>query len=141
MPMKAVFLSAALLATTLSLSSSATDPRVREYILPSRILWKSAGPDSSVENAEQLLKPFSGQVTLDNRAACVLKNHGQEPGVLLAFSCAARVAACGARIEEEPARLQASSGVPTFGFYTYGEFARTVGTLGVHNATITALAL
>jgi hypothetical protein len=65
----------------------------------------------------------------------------QEPGVLLAFSCAARVAACGARIEEEPALLQAAAGVPTFGFYTYGEFARTVGTLGVHNATITALAL
>jgi hypothetical protein len=31
--------------------------------------------------------------------------------------------------------------VPTFGFYTYGEFARTTGAAGFHNTTIAALAL
>ena len=64
-----------------------------------------------------------------------------EAGAVLAFSCAARLAVCGSRIGEEAAAIQAAANVPTFGFYTYGEFARTVGTLGVHNATITALAL
>jgi hypothetical protein len=43
---------------------------------------------------------------------------------------------------EEAARLQEAAGpVPTFGFYTYGEFARTTGVSGYHNATLTALAL
>jgi hypothetical protein len=63
-------------------------------------------------------------------------------GAVLAFSCAARLAVCGPRIAEEAASIQAAAGkVPTFGFYTYGEFARGVGALGVHNATVTALAL
>jgi hypothetical protein len=66
----------------------------------------------------------------------------QSPGVVLAFSCAARLAVCESRIAEEAAGIQSAAGeVPTFGFYTYGEFARTVGSLGVHNATVTALAL
>jgi hypothetical protein len=43
---------------------------------------------------------------------------------------------------EEAVRLQkAAGGVPTFGFYTYGEFARTTSVAGYHNATVTALAL
>ena len=63
-------------------------------------------------------------------------------GVLLAFSCAARAAICGARAPEEARRLQDSAGeVPTFGFYCCAEFARTVGVLGTHNATLTAIAL
>jgi hypothetical protein len=71
--------------------------------------------------------------------AAVESHHA--PGVVLAFSCAARLAVCESRIAEEAAGIQAAAGVPTFGFYTYGEFARTVGSLGVHNATVTALAL
>jgi hypothetical protein len=74
--------------------------------------------------------------------ACGALQERPSAGVLLAFSCCARQAACGERIAEEAARLQAAAGdVPTFGFYTYGEFGRTRGVLGVHNATITALAL
>jgi hypothetical protein len=43
---------------------------------------------------------------------------------------------------EEAALLHKAAGpVATFGFYTYGEFARTTGVSGYHNATITALAL
>ena len=65
-----------------------------------------------------------------------------EPAVLLAFSCAARAMLLGKRIEEEPQRLQRATGdIPSFGIYCCGEFARTVGALGTHNCTLTALAL
>lgn len=65
-----------------------------------------------------------------------------DAGVLLTFSCAARATIFGERTAEESRRLQAAAGaVPTFGFYCCGEFARTAGVLGTHNATLTALAL
>ena len=74
--------------------------------------------------------------------ACAALESLPEPGVLLSFSCAARAAIFGHRAEEEPRRLQAAAGtVPTFGIYCCGEFARTAGVLGTHNATLTALAL
>jgi hypothetical protein len=61
------------------------DPRVRAYVAPSRIVWKSAGPQSAVENAEALLAPGSGQVTLGNSTACTLRHKGQAPGIVLDF--------------------------------------------------------
>ena len=65
-----------------------------------------------------------------------------DPAVLLTFSCVARLDILRDRGAEEPARLQAAAGpVPTFGFYTYGEYARTRGVAGYHNATIAAVAL
>jgi hypothetical protein len=65
-----------------------------------------------------------------------------EAGVLLSFSCAARANIFGVNTPEEARRLQATAGdIPTFGFYCCGEFARTCGVLGTHNATLTALAL
>lgn len=67
---------------------------------------------------------------------------GREAGVLLAFSCVARLDILGDRSSEEPARLQAVAGAaPTFGFFTYGEFARTGSVAGYHNATLAAIAL
>jgi hypothetical protein len=67
---------------------------------------------------------------------------GLTPSVLLAFSCVARLGILADRAPEEAKRLQAGAGsTPTFGFYTYGEFARTTSVDGVHNATVTALAL
>jgi hypothetical protein len=67
---------------------------------------------------------------------------GREAGVLLAFSCVARLDILGDRSSEEPARLQAAAGAaPTFGFFTYGEFARTGSVAGYHNATLAAIAL
>jgi hypothetical protein len=69
-------------------------------------------------------------------------NKHPEAGALLVFSCAARAMIFGDRTFEEPQRLQEAAGnVTTFGFYCCGEFARTVGVLGTHNATLTALAL
>jgi hypothetical protein len=65
-----------------------------------------------------------------------------EPGVLLAFSCAARAAIFGTRAPEEAQRLQVAAGqVPSFGFCCCAEFARTSSVLGTHNATLTAIAL
>ena len=63
-------------------------------------------------------------------------------GVLLAFGCVARIEMLKDRAGEEAARLQeAANDIPTFGFYTYGEFARTVSAQGFHNATLTGVAL
>ncbi len=60
----------------------------------------------------------------------------REAGILLMFSCSARM-----EILAERAGEKAAGPVPTFGFYTYGEFARVVGVSGYHNATLAALAL
>jgi hypothetical protein len=70
-----------------------------------------------------------------------------EPAVLLVFSCVARLdvlataAAGDARPEDEAARIGAAAGIPVFGIYTYGEFARTNSAGGYHNSTIVAVAL
>jgi len=65
-----------------------------------------------------------------------------DPAVMLMFSCIARTDILADRAPEEAARLHKAAGaVASFGFYTYGEFARTTGVAGYHNATITALAL
>ncbi|MBK9923908.1 MAG: FIST C-terminal domain-containing protein [Anaerolineales bacterium] len=66
----------------------------------------------------------------------------EEPGVLLAFSCAARAMVFRGRKSEEAQRLQLAAGdVPIFGVYCCGEFARTAGVLSTHNATLTVIAL
>lgn len=65
-----------------------------------------------------------------------------DASALLVFSCAARKVIFGERVAEEAHRLQKAAGkVPIFGFYCCGEFARSMGVLGTHNATLTALAL
>jgi len=65
-----------------------------------------------------------------------------DPSVLLVFSCIARLTILAHREQEEAKHLQATAGpIPVFGFYTYGEFARTASVSGYHNATIVALAL
>ena len=61
------------------------DPRVRRYLSPTRVVWKSSGADSSVANAEALLTRGSGQVTLSNSVSCKLSNEGKTPGILLDF--------------------------------------------------------
>jgi hypothetical protein len=67
---------------------------------------------------------------------------GRDASVLLVFSCIARLDVLQSRGEEEAVRLQAAAGdVPTFGIYTYGEFARTTSVAGYHNSTVAAVAL
>ena len=62
-----------------------TDPRVRHYLSPQRVVWQSAETGGVVEHPERLLHPFSGQITLDNRTACTLRHQGRAPGILLDF--------------------------------------------------------
>jgi hypothetical protein len=65
-----------------------------------------------------------------------------DAAVIIAFSCAMRMRLLQGRISEEAARIQAAAGDATlFGLYCCGEFARTSGVLGTHNATLTAIAL
>lgn len=67
---------------------------------------------------------------------------GPDAGVLLVFSCMSRLRLLGGRRAEEARRLQDAAGrVPVFGFYSFGELASTTSDNGVHNATLTALAL
>lgn len=67
---------------------------------------------------------------------------GREAGVLLAFSCVARLDLLRDRGGEEATRLHlAAGGIPTFGPYTYGEFARTTSVAGYHNASVATIAL
>ena len=77
----------------------------------------------------------------DEVVAATLQQPSQ-PGAVLAFSCAARAVIYGSRTAEEARRLQsAAGGIPTFGIYCCGEFARTASVLGTHNASLAALAL
>lgn len=63
-------------------------------------------------------------------------------GALLAFSCGVRYRILGVHAATEARLLQEAAGdAVSFGFYTYGEFARTCGVLGFHNASVTAVAL
>jgi hypothetical protein len=67
---------------------------------------------------------------------------GRDPSVVLAFSCVSRLDLLFDRSGQEAALLhEAAGGAATFGFYTYGEFARTTSVAGYHNATLAALAL
>lgn len=68
---------------------------------------------------------------------------GRSPSVLLAFSCVARFEVLG---EDHPAAeavalREAAGAAATFGTYTYGEFARTTGVAGFHNASLALIAL
>lgn len=65
-----------------------------------------------------------------------------ERSLVLAFGCVARMAVMGADFPLEAELItDAAGGATVFGMYTYGEFARSDGVGGVHNATLTALAL
>lgn len=61
------------------------DNRVRKYVIPKRVIWKTEGIDAQVENEEILLEKRSGQITLDTGNACRLTNNGNRAGLLLDF--------------------------------------------------------
>lgn len=65
-----------------------------------------------------------------------------EARLALVFSCGSRVPLLGDHVREEvEAVSSALNGVPVCGFYTYGEFARTTGSSGVHNSSVAVLVL
>jgi hypothetical protein len=60
----------------------------------------------------------------------------------LVFSCGSRVPLLGDRLRDEVTAISSAlNGVPVCGFYTFGEFARTTGSTGVHNSSVAVLAL
>ena len=60
----------------------------------------------------------------------------------LVFSCGSRVPLLGDRIRDEVTAISSAlDGAPVCGFYTFGEFARTTGSTGVHNSSVAVLAL
>jgi hypothetical protein len=58
------------------------DPRIRQYLVPTRVVWTSG---AGVENPECLLRAKVGQITLSDEVLCTLRNDGETPGVLLDF--------------------------------------------------------
>ena len=68
---------------------------------------------------------------------------GESPIAMLLFDCVARRSVlASAAVEHEIQTVQDVVGdIPTAGFYTYGEIARTQGAGGFHNQTLVALAL
>ena len=60
-----------------------SDPRVRKYVLPKRVLWQT--PGDGLQASETLLQHRSGQVTLDASRPCVLNSKKGKPGILLDF--------------------------------------------------------
>ncbi len=68
------------------LSKTAPDERVRRYVYPQRIVWKSENTQrGGVYEAEKLTASMSEQVMLDQSSLCTLVNKGESPGVLLDF--------------------------------------------------------
>jgi hypothetical protein len=66
----------------------------------------------------------------------------QPPRLLLVFSCGSRIPLLGERLGDEVAAICSGlDGVSVCGFYTFGEFARTTGSSGVHNSSVAILAL
>jgi len=60
-----------------------SDPRVRKYVRPRRIVWHTDA--NSVEKPETLLKDLSGQVTLKASNPCVLRTEKTDAGILVDF--------------------------------------------------------
>jgi len=62
--------------------------------------------------------------------------------LVLVFSCGSRVPLLGDRVRDEVDAISSVlDGAPVCGFYTFGEFARTTGSTGVHNSSVSILAL
>lgn len=72
-------------------------------------------------------------------AVCQLTGQAR---LALVFSCGSRVPLLGDRLRDEAVAISSVlDGAPVCGFYTFGEFARTTGTSGVHNSSVAVLAL
>jgi hypothetical protein len=64
---------------------SVADPRVRRYVIPSRIVWTSPPDQCSVEDSQVLLQRGTAQVTLSNHVACTLRSAAKSAGIVLDF--------------------------------------------------------
>jgi hypothetical protein len=75
-------------------------------------------------------------------AAEAVRDLAGKARLVLVFSCGSRLALLGDRVHDEVVAISSAlDGVPVCGFYTFGEFARTTGSSGVHNSSVSVLAL
>jgi hypothetical protein len=87
----------------------------------------STDDEALIEGARHAAQDAAGQ--LDGR-----------PRLVLAFSCGSRVPLLGDRVGDEVAVISSAlDGAPVCGFFTFGEFARTTGSSGVHNSSVALL--
>lgn len=61
------------------------DPRVRSFVTPKAVLWKTHAEKARVENAEVLLERRAGQIGLNANQPCILRNCGEMAAILLDF--------------------------------------------------------
>jgi Bacterial alpha-L-rhamnosidase. len=61
------------------------DNRVRSYVRPERIVWKTTEEQAGVENERVLLESNREQITLKSGENCILRNNGSRAGILLDF--------------------------------------------------------
>ncbi|MFD2657264.1 alpha-L-rhamnosidase C-terminal domain-containing protein [Gracilibacillus thailandensis] len=66
-----------------SMSIGKRDHRIREYVTPKRIVWKTA--DAAFENEELLLQDKDSQVLITPDNPVIIRNDGITPGILLDF--------------------------------------------------------
>ena len=86
--MKKIRLSLSILSLFLSIALCAQEKSdiSISYIQPTRIVWMSDNSGNSVKSPENLLKPFSGQISVAHSTVCTLDSHnGAQPGILLDF--------------------------------------------------------
>ncbi len=62
------------------------DSRVRNYLVPKAIVWKSDKTGEFIKNAENLLVPGNGQADLSRKTLCILKNsEGKQASIIFDF--------------------------------------------------------
>lgn len=61
------------------------DNRVRKYVIPKQLTWKTDEEKAKVTNEDCLFEQRSGQITLNTGNACRLTNNGGKAGILLDF--------------------------------------------------------
>nr|WP_319509558.1 alpha-L-rhamnosidase C-terminal domain-containing protein [uncultured Draconibacterium sp.] len=59
------------------------DSRVRDYLTPSSIVWKSDDSGEFIKNAENLLVPGKGQADLSRDKICILKNSPEKQASII----------------------------------------------------------
>lgn len=64
---------------------SEPDVRVRRFLTPQRIVWKSEGPQCSVTGESCLLVPHEKQIHFNIKDKCVLSSREENAGLLLDF--------------------------------------------------------
>lgn len=67
------------------LNGTEMDPRVRRFMMPTRVLWTSKSEKARVLDAESLLKPQVKQIHFNPDSVCTLCNRGEPAGILLDF--------------------------------------------------------